>query len=225
MAQTYLQLQDAVLFNTLGERFRVPVKTWLNDAVRDVCRKLRVQKTACVGTTDTYGNVTLATEFWRVGQVYTVPSTTATGVAQIGTIEQVADRRLAPSASMSGSLLVPNVGQPFAYDAVRVGGTVSVRVLPTPAVGTKVAVIGYGFPTAMSADGDTSGLSPDLDEALVAFCRSRAFRREDDLQMAAMWDAEYTARLRAVLPAQVSNSDGPLITPGEDGGDPWTGGG
>jgi hypothetical protein len=222
---TYLELQDAVLFNTLGERFRAPAKVWLNDAVRDVCRRLRIQKSACVGTTDANGTLTLAASFWRVSEVYTVASTVAAGAVSLTTVEQFADRRLSPISSASGAVLTASTGTPYSYEAIVTGGAVALRVLPAPAVGTKVAVIGYAFPTAMSVDADTSGLSPDLDEALVSFCRARAFRREDDLQMASMWDQEYITRLRNVLPSVVSHQDGPLVTPGEGYGDPWTGGG
>lgn len=225
-AMTFVELQDAVLFNTLGERYRASAKVWLNDGVRDACRRLRLQKTACVGTTDANGTLTLATTFWRILQVYSMPLATATGSTSVATIEQTGDQRLAPIPAASAGTDTPTTGRSWGYEAVISGGVVTVRVAPAPLAASRVAVIGYGFPTAMSADSDSSGLTGDLDEALVAFARARGFRREDDLQMAAMWEQEYTTRLRAVLPAVVSNQDGPMVTPGTDGvGDPWTGGG
>jgi hypothetical protein len=224
-SSTFTELRTAVRQNTLSPtRYDdTIVGRWLNDAVADVCRRLRQSKALEVAAYDENGAVTLVTSFWQIREVWT--ATGATGVDPTD-FQRRGNYRLVPSPRSSGLILSPSVGQPMWYEATFGPDGVKMDVLPVGVAGN-IAVVGYARPTPMSADDDLSGLGPEADEALVAFCRARAFRREDDLNMSQMWEMEYTARLRSLLPAHIQHGDGPNVTPGYEDcwSEPFTGGG
>lgn len=225
MSSTFLELRTAVMHNTLSPaRFDTLVGRWVNDAVADVCRRLRIADASEIAAYDANGVVTLATNFWRVREVWSVRTGT-TGVNPVD-LPRRGNYKLSPAPFASGLMLSPTVGQPMYYKAVMGAAGVLLTVLP-PGIAGQVAVVGYARPALMVGDTDVSGLSPDLDEALIAFARARAFRREDDLNLSQMWEAEYVQRLRSVLPAHIQHSDGPNVTPGYEDSltEPYAGGG
>lgn len=224
---SYADLQSAVMFNTLSpQRYSSFVSRWLNDAVRDACRQLDLFASQEVAPFDgTTGVVTPTQTFWRVDSLWLASGSASTSVEAVRTQSQY---RLAPLPAADGATVTAGgFGTPRFYEASFVVPAIQLRVVAPPAAGGVVAITGRIHPPAMSSGSDLNPLGAELDDALIAFARARAFRYEDDHQAAAFWQQEYDARLRASAPVDLLHDDGPLITPGSwgDGLEPMSGGG
>lgn len=218
------QLRDLVVQQSFSPgRYAELANLWLNDAVTEVCRRLDIVHGALVLPYDASGLVTQGTppsnQFWRVDAVYPVDAN-ATGFNE-QTVRQAARYQLTPLPWDQALAPLSNAGRPCYYSVRRGfeianGGSgrnapVAIRVSPVLAAG-KVGVVGQLRPAAMTTDTQTSGLGADVDDALVAFAKARAFRQEDDMDMSNAWRGEFEAALRTLSTSPVE--DGPVITPG-----------
>ncbi|HEU4975286.1 MAG TPA: hypothetical protein VFT50_09370 [Baekduia sp.] len=203
-----------------SSRYGEMLKAWLNDGVLEVCRRLSIVQGAALCDFDADGIVTQpAAPFFKVREVW-LCTTGATGSTERA-VRAAARYQLAPLDPDVASLVDRGVSlaQPLRYAVRRTtaaagaGRSPSMQIVVEPggSAGT-VGVIGLQRPPVMSADTDVTGLGADFDDAVVAFAKSRAFRQEDDTEMAAFWRAEFDLALRANL--EVGVDDGPIITPG-----------
>lgn len=209
---TFAQLQELVLTNTFSSsRYSELVKTWLNDAVMDACRRLDLLKGyEVLAVTD--GVVAQATQpFYRVDEVWTASGPAASGELAM---RQQAVRWLEP-IPYDSPVLVGGVGNttPWGYSlrrATTTGRYPTLKITLHPEGAGYAAIAGRQRPAIMDADADTTGLDSELDDALVAFAKARCFRNEDDFELAASWEGEYMKRLGSITPPQ----SGPIVTPG-----------
>lgn len=221
---TFLELQDAVLFNAFAERYRTPAKGYLNRAVREVWRRLELGKQRHVLPYAVGGIVTPVTDLdlLRVDEVWTATGPTATGDAAFNTQSQ--RRLIALDDDESSADVSAWRGPPLGYQlrlsvpADTAGGTglglvSQIVVSPARTAGFVAvsALIGPG--ELMAADDDASPLGPELDDTLIAFARQRCFQSEDDFENAANWNAEFERGLRAVGLAKLGRGEA-AQTPG-----------
>lgn len=208
MSMTYAELKSAVLFNTFStSRYGTFVARWLNDAVLDVCQMFELFPSVESAQLSVSTPVTLTQNFWKVNEVRLGRSYVGTNPDSIAA--DVTGTVLAPAGS---NLVAPgsSIDGYYYFRYLPEGGSQFSVTLPRPSI---VVVQGLTRPPIMSADSDLSGLPSEVDDALVAFARARAFRYEDDFAMAQMWQGEYVARLGAVQPSFVETG-GPEIIPG-----------
>ena len=209
------QLVELVIANSFSAgRYTEFARTWLNDAVTDVCRKLQMQRGIEIRDHDVAGVVSQPTQpFFHVDELWLAhPSATGTGEQAFA---QYARTRLVPLRDRGTAGMVGTT--PNCYTARRVAFTnrypqLQLTVVPASAVG-KVAIIGLQRPAVMDQAEDVSGLGADLDDALVAFVKRRCFRAEDDTDMANFWQAEYLSALRDADWLQ-ADDDGPHVVEG-----------
>jgi hypothetical protein len=213
---TFGQLQDLVLTNAFSaSRYTEFSKAWLNDAVTDVCRKLRVQRNMTVLNYDATGLVAQpATPFFHLEELWLAKAGSSGSGEQAFAANAIAKLEPLPTRSTA-----PVVGTtPVFYTARRAAAPASrypqlrIVVLPVAAAG-QVAIVGLQRPTVMAATGDLTGLGADLDDAVLAFVKARMFRNEDDVDMSTFWQAEYERCLRGAVWLE-NHSDGPSTTPG-----------
>lgn len=226
---SYADLQSAVMFNTLSpSRYTSFVQRWLNDGVRDACRRLDLFASQEVAPySGSTGVVTTAGNFYLVDSVWLATGAATTLVELVRQQSQYVLRPLptADAATVSSGASAT----PLFYEASAQGASpaLQLRVVAPASAGGMVAVTGRVFPAAMSSGSDLNPLGAEFDDALIAFCRARAFRYEDDHQAAALWKQEYEQILRVAAPQDLLHDDGPQVTPGTwgDGLSPMSGGG
>lgn len=213
---TRAELAELVLAQNFNPaRYADKVNRWLNDGVLEVCKRLGVVRAAAICAFDATGVVTQpATPFFKVNEVWIVDSG-ASGTTEAA-IAAAARWRLAPLPTDHVALTGRAV-QPAFYTAQR-GGAATGRHVPLQiTVGTsapgRVGIVGLQRPAVMDEDTDVTGLGADLDEAVVAWATSRAYRQEGDVDVARYWrDEEFTLALRSGV--DVGVADGPIVTPG-----------
>lgn len=211
---TYAELQDAVLFNSFREGYRTIVARYLNEGVSDLCRRLELFAVQKVVATDASGVVELP-QMFRVDAVFLADGA-ATEDPQL--VRTQTRYQLQPMGLRQAAMDVMTPGggtESAAYRVTTVASAtgVATRIETFPSAGF-IAVTGLEKPTAMSLDADTSGLSPELDGALIAYARMRAFQAEDDMALAGQWGGEYERALRNVAIQRIP-SDAPIVTPGD----------
>jgi hypothetical protein len=222
---TFAQLQALVLTNAFGAtKYTEFSKTFLNDAVTEACRRLRLQRTYWILGHGADGEVVMPTyPFWLVEEVWRAASTATSSVSPVSAqlfMQSVTDK-LEPNPSQSPAAL-DGYNVPAFYMARRAASPVTrypqiaLTVVPAAAEG-RVAVAGLVRPPVMVTDGDTTGLGADLDWAVVCWTRARLFALEDDPEMQAFMTAQFEDGVRSAGVAVVA--DGPAVTPGtwEDG--------
>lgn len=196
-------------------RYTAMVQKWLNDAVTDVCRRLKIQRAYEVLAYDASGLVVQPERpFFHVEELWWASA----GALASGERDFIsrAELRLEPLPEGT-DLTRMRSSSPFWYSARRVAYTsrypqLQIVVLPTTTAGF-VAIKGLQRPAVMDAAGDLSGLGADLDDALVAYAKARCFRNEDDFEMSKLWQGEYELELRGVVQLE-NDSDGPDVVPG-----------
>lgn len=222
---TFAQLQALVLTNAFGAtKYTEFSKTFLNDAVTEACRRLRLQRTYWILQHDAAGVVSMPTyPFWLVEEVWRAQPTAVTSISPVSAqlyLQSVTDK-LEPNPWQSPGEL-DGYNRPAFYMARRAASPVTrypqvaLTVVPAGAVG-RVAVAGLVRPPIMANDGHTTGLGADLDWAVVCWTRARLFALEDDPEMQAFMSAQFEDGIRSAAVGVVA--DGPAITPGtwEDG--------
>lgn len=213
------QLVDLCTLQSFGAaRYAELLKAWLNDAVLEICKRLDAVRGAAICPFDANGIVTQpAAAFFKVNEVW-LCNAGATGTTETA-IRAAARYPLAPLAVGHTTLIdraLP-VNSPLYYVARRgVAGTgrgtpLQLVIEPASSAGT-VGIVGLQRPPVMAADTDVTGLGADLDEAVIAFAKARAFRQEDDFEMSNAWKNEFEAALRGG--ADIGSRDGPIVTPG-----------
>lgn len=218
MSLTLTELQTRVLSNNFGSgRYTTLATAFLNDAVADACRALKLnrQYSICAYAAST-GLVTQPTlPFFRIESVW-LTSAGATGSGEEA-VRVYSTTPLAPLPSTTTAALAGQSGTPVYYTARRDGSVstgLAVRVTPAPSAAGHVAIVGLAQPAAMSATTDVTGLGGNLDLAIIAFAKARCFEVEDDFEASAFWDTRYRQLLGvASLDGQ---DDGPSQTPGTD---------
>jgi hypothetical protein len=180
--RTFLNLQDEVL--ALGfdpATYRSRVKTWLNEALHRIARTSRLDDdTATLTTTPTTRYVSLPVPLIRIislvddQQQFLEPLDLTDFQALIS---------LAPSAS----------GRPAQY-AIQQGRA---QFFPLPDKAYALTLTYRSNPTSFNNDGDTVvtiGLPDGMDDychVLIDWAASRAYRNEDDAEMANYYMAEF----------------------------------
>lgn len=208
---TYAELQTAALFNTFSSaRYLTYMQRFLNDGVLDICQQFNLFPSVEAAAFSGSSAVTLTQTFWKVNEVRL--GRTYTGLNPNSIAADVTYQTLAPAGTVvsSGSPGVPTVDGYYYFKYLPADGSQFSVSLPSSGV---VVVQGYTRPTLMSSDSHVSGLPNECDDALVAFARARAFRYEDDFQMAQFWKAEYEARLREIA-RTFEPTSGPDVIPG-----------
>lgn len=222
---TFAQLQALVLTNAFGAtKYTEFSKTFLNDAVTETCRRLRLQRTYWILAHDADGVVTMPTyPFWLVEDVWRAEGTAATSASPVSAqlYLQAGTDKLDPNPLQSPGEL-DGYNRPAFYMARRAASPVTrypqlaLTVVPAGSAGV-VAVAGLVRPPVMVNDGHTTGLGADLDWAVVCWTRARLFALEDDPEMQQFMTAQFEDGLRSASVGVVA--DGPAVTPGtwEDG--------
>lgn len=179
MADTFLNLQDKALSDDFAAaKYRPLMKGWLNDALHRIYRSTRMasgdQKATITLTagTDTY---TLPATSIRVDSLRRPITGVTLSEAEVDTIDAM------PARS----------GVPAVYALVGTG----LILRPVPAAAGTLE-LRYRFnPVDMTADTDEPALPSDYRHMLVSYARSKAFRLEDDPDMANFWLGEWTRDL------------------------------
>lgn len=212
---TRAQLAEMVWGNTFSStRYAEFISAWLNDGVLDICRRLRIHRSYAILDVAAGGLVTQpASPFYHVEALWTATGATGTGEAAFGAQVQT---RLEPlpqpsTAGYTGSTPIVYTARRVTHPTQRYTG-LQITVIPQVAAG-KVGIVGLTRPPVMDTDDDVSGLGADLDDALIAFAKARAFRQEDDFEMSNAWKVEYEGSLRSALFVPEIN-EGPITTPG-----------
>ncbi len=209
------QLVDLVIANSFSAtRYTEFVHGWLNDAVTDVCRKMRLHQGIEILDYDEAGVVEQPTQpFFHVEELWLAyGNATGSGEQAFATYART---RLVPlrgrgTAGMGGTT-------PTWYTTRREAVTnrypqLKITVVPATAAG-KVAIIGLQRPAIMDSADDVSGLGADVDRALVAYCKARAFEAEDDFEMSQQWEVKYMAAMRDAEWIE-GDDDGPHVVEG-----------
>jgi hypothetical protein len=162
------------------------ITTWLNEAQRDIARKLDTplreldQTLTLVNGTNSYA---LPATVQRV--LYVANDT--------------ADYILDPIDEQEfESLDHTERGTPAYF---YISASTNVVLYPTPGPGniTNTIRLHYvGLPTAMSAAGDTSGFPADYDFVLKAYALQEAYAAEDDQAASQFWTMRYRERLQSM---------------------------
>lgn len=190
-------------------RYSTLINRWLNDAVLEVCRRLNIIQGAEILAFDATGRVSAPSlPFFRVREAWLcTPQSTGFDEAAIALAAMC---KLHPMP-WDQAINTSRIGAPQYYSTKR-GSTTAVEVRVITTAPGKVGIVGQQRPEAMLVDTDISGLGADLDDALVAFAKARAFRQEDDFEMSNAWKGEFELSLRTAAfdPAD----DEPQVTPG-----------
>jgi hypothetical protein len=196
-------------------RYGELAKRWLNDGVLEVCKRLQVMQGAAICDYAATGIVTQpASPFFVVHEVWMVhPNASGSTVAAISAAERCPLAPLPPDRRT----FVGRGSAPCFYNAQRAGAVsgqgVPLQITIAPAVAAgRVGIVGLQRPPLMAMNADVTGLGADLDDAVVCWAKSRAFRNEDDAEMSGFWRSEFEAALRSG--AMVGTDDGPVVTPG-----------
>ena len=234
---TFADLRARVLRGSFSSsRYLEDTKAALNDAVLEVCKRLRIhprRKVCTYGVTEVAGTVALpdntVDHFWRIEGVWLASASAVADTEDESRIAGWSVRRLAPldrdPADLEGGT------QPTYYTFKRYEGDstsagtqghalpVRLRVGPVAVTAQgRVIVQGYTKPSPMNGDTDFSGLGSDADRALIAYARARLFELEDDDKMAVFWDDRFEQAIRSMAQGGIV-MDGPMVTPGlEDEG-------
>lgn len=219
---TFLQLQDEVLFNAFGERYRDYVKNYINEGRRAIYRRLGggVELTVvALYTPDaalTSSAIPSGYVLERVDGVWLSTSTDTTLIAELAAA--TADTRLLPMhdwTDPSAASADFHSGEPVAYALRSQPATAQLYLFPiADASDTHYIVIqGKWIPGDLSADGDTFTDDVSFRPAIVAYARACAFRSEDDFDAADRWMLEYERALAALIFHQ-EREEGPVTVRG-----------
>jgi hypothetical protein len=201
---TFLDIQNEVLaYGFDATQYRARVKNWINEGQQQIARQLELfdlftQTTVAtvVGTT-TY---TLPTDFVRLDSVI--------DAALPNTLEVIplAD---AIESNANGAY----TGRPLFY---AIGPAPNSIVLsPVPDAVYTLTLEYYKRPTDLSNDTDVSTLPADYHWLMTTYALQRAYRAEDDVQMAQFYTAEYKAGIQQLgTDRQYLADDSPRIIPG-----------
>jgi hypothetical protein len=174
--RTYLDLQNDALGDDFDAgKYRVSVKQWINDALQDIARVAHIP-----GLEATWSPDILAGE-----ASYELPSDKIRLLSAFGDDSRplgevaIEDIDTTPAGSGRPVEFAQSGGNVVFYPAPDQAYTVTFRYLTSLA--------------ALTADIDAASLEiPDAyADMVVAFVRSRLFRKEDDVQMSQFWRSEY----------------------------------
>lgn len=179
------------------------ITTWLNEAQRDIARKLDLpimendQTLSLVNGTNSYA---LPATFQRL--LYVANDTADYALEIISEIE-------------AESLDHNERGAP-AYYYISKGINIVLYPTPGPSNVTSTIRVHYiGLPTAMAAAGDSSGYPSDYDDALKAYALREAYAAEDDFPGSQFWGSRYTEHLVAMgEDMNYPDDSGPKQVPG-----------
>ena len=175
--RTFLELQDEVLAHGFNaSRYRPRVKEWLNDAAGRFLRRVEIPARL--------GSATITTVAGQ--REYDLP----TNMVRVETVRRAGsdpDEHLlsAPFAELDAA--GDTRGQPSRYALT---GT-KLLLHPTPSGVETLTLRMWGLPARMVADIDPSPLEPEYDELLIEYALSRAYRAEDDPEMATFHWQQY----------------------------------
>lgn len=177
---TFLELQNQVLHDDFNPtKYRDLVKGWLNEALH------RIYRTTNLADADNEQSITLTAGT----ATYALPSRSVR-IESLRTAEGAALSEVPiHDIDMRGTA----TGEPSLYALVGDG----IHLHPTPQTSGGVLWLRYRYNAAdMVDDEDVPALDPDYRHLLVEYARSRAFRLEDDPQMAAYWFGEWQRDLQ-----------------------------
>jgi len=191
---TYLELQNEVLEHQFSDgKYRPLVKKWLNQAQRRAVieSESRTQEESSSITTSA-GDATyeLPANFARMIDLFN---------SETHQLPQPLDIREYDNLSKSE-------GQPYAYAVI--GNQIT--FYPTPNAAYPFTLRYWRLPADMVAETDQPEIPVQYHELLIAYAMKKAFQREDDLQMAQAWEAQWEKgilKMRGEVQADVF--DGP----------------
>ncbi len=200
---TFLELQEEVLnYGFDPSRYRGRVKSWLNQAQSRIARKLKIGDlyvTSTITTAKGTASYTLPTALIRL--------TGLTMGADAYRLDYVDD----PDRLVADNEAGQNTGEPTEF---AVTGK-SIVLSPVPDAVYSLTLTYFGRPADMVNDTDVSTLPADYHDLMVSWALERAFRSEDDAEMAQFYRNEYKLDLAdAGTDLQMTVDDSPKQVPG-----------
>ena len=182
---TYLQMQQEVLaygFDT--NTYQARVKNWLNEAQSRIARSVEIL--------DLYTQSNIVTVAGTSSYALPADCITVDGIADPPFFS---DTWFEPQykillAKISANPVVS--GHPTEYSVT----ATSIVFYPVPDLVYTLVLTYYKRPTDLSADGDISILPIDYHDVMVSYALQRAYRAEDDVQMAQFYRNEFIQGLR-----------------------------
>lgn len=172
---TFLELQEEVLSHQFSAaKYRDLVKAWLNQGQRRSVIESEIRTQEASDEFSTEANVssyTLPTDFSREIDFYNTET----------------HELLIPVGVRDYDSFPTSTGRPYTYTVV---GNKLV-LYPTPDGVYPLAFRYWKLPSDMVNDTDTPEIPVQYHELLIAYAMKKAFQREDDLQMAQMWEAQW----------------------------------
>lgn len=181
MPQTFRDLQLEALGNDFDSSvYLTRTKQWLNDAMKDVARRVNVpslEATATVSVVADTVSYPVPADMLRLLELVDVPRRYLLREVDRTTLDMAANARATPTA--------------FAlFDN-------QIVLWPTPDAPNTLTLRYQQNPLALAVDADvsTATVPDEYAHMLVCFVRARLFAAEDDFEAAAFWKAEYTEQL------------------------------
>jgi hypothetical protein len=184
MAQTYLDIQNAILLNAFDSAtYRNSAKQAILDALGDIARQMRLPANETTTTITTVGGTAS----------YALPGT---NVRLIDVEDTTNNSGLDEMDLDTFDDLPPSNGTPEVYSLY----ANNIQFWPTPNSPITITARYLRTMGLPASDGDVmatvTGLPEESLGMLVSFGRHRLFRYEDDAQMSAFWLSEYERELR-----------------------------
>lgn len=164
---TFLQMQTEVLDHGFGTQYSTRIKAWLNQAQQRIARAVdmrELETRTTVNTVNGVATVALPADFVRLQSL----------------VDAAIGRPLDPKSGAEIDAMPAATGRPVFYGL----GAEGIRLWPTPDAVYTLTYRYYKDPADMVADADVSTVPADWHDLMVTFALARAYRAEDDAEMA-----------------------------------------
>lgn len=200
---TFKAIQDEVLaYGFDPTAYRARVQSWINEAQSRIARSLELADLLTSSTQATANGTatyTFPTDLIRLDDIV--------DAALPGQL-QVQDISWVLQANAAGTI----TGRPTDYAQAT---STTYTLSPVPDAVYTMTLTYYKRPTDLSADADVSILPVDYHDLMVSYALQRAYRAEDDAQMAQFYRGEFERDLRQLgTDRQYVIDDAPRQIPG-----------
>lgn len=184
---TFEEIIDEVMTDSFdAARYNARVKRWINDGASRIVRRvdsLQTEEQASLSVTAGVDYVAAPANLIRVQAV-----TRADRVP----VSEITGRQLRE--------LSASAGMPAVFALRKVSGSVRLMLWPTPSASTTFTLDYIAGEDELVDDSDEPQRIPAAyHDLLVSFAKSRAFRNEDDFEMARLWMEDFESDLRRMV--------------------------